>query len=478
MLLHTLFLVLHCACALQVSTLPISADSPNWQTEVVVVDTEIDGPTVMLVAGMHGNEPAPPLAAKQIAGWEITKGRLVIIPRANVLALAINKRHTPDVDKARSDLNRQFPADDVPQTELANAIWSTVEKYQPSLLIDMHEGYDFHKINSDSVGSSVIPDKTEHTRELAKSMLKTVNTSISDEQKKFSLLRYPVAGSLARAVHEKLNIPAMIIETTKKDQAITFRARQQRHMVHQALADLEMIEHGPDVLIGSAGNDDDVAVAMYVSSGVSGSGPERLGLLLNEAHGFDLRRVCATDIRAGALDQFDVVIFPGGSGSGQAKSLTIDGREAVIDFVENGGGFVGICAGAYLASTGYEWSLGIVDAKGIDRSHWKRGRGNVDVEWTDSSIDKSLLNESSNSLKYANGPLYAPADVEAVPDYEVLAYYRSEINTNNAPDGIMLNTPAIVKGTFKDGTVICISPHPEQTSGCEAILRELILQAQ
>ena len=82
------------------------------------------------------------------------------------------------------------------------------------------------------------------------------------------------------------------------------------------------------------------------------------------------------------------------------------------------------------------------------------------------------------SLKYSNGPLYAPADVEAVPDYEVLAYYRSEINTNNAPEGIMLNTPAIVKGAFKDGTVICISPHPEQTSGCEAILRELILQAQ
>ena len=35
----------------------------------------------------------------------------------------------------------------------------------------------------------------------------------------------------------------------------------QRHMVHQALADLEMIEHGPDVLIGSAGNDDDVDIA-------------------------------------------------------------------------------------------------------------------------------------------------------------------------------------------------------------------------
>ena len=443
-----------------------------------MVDSEIDGPTVMLVAGMHGNEPAPPLAAEQIAGWEITQGKLVIIPRANVLALDANKRHTPNVDESHSDLNRQFPVDDIPQTELANAIWSIVEKYQPSLLIDMHEGYDFHKINSDSVGSSVIPDKTEHTRTLGKSILDTINKTIKDESKEFSLLSYPVAGSLARATHERLSIPAMIIETTKKDQAIAFRVRQQRIMVHQVLSDLGMIMHGPDVLVGSAGDDGDLAVAMYVSSGVSGKGPSKLELLLDESHGFDLRRVCATDIRSGVLDQFDVVIFPGGSGSGQAKSLNSTGRQAVVDFVEDGGGFVGICAGAYLASTGYEWSLGIIDARVIDREHWKRGRGDVDIEWTSNVVKNFELEEGSQSIVYANGPLYAPAHVESVPDYEVLAYYRSEINTNDAPQGVMLNTPAIVKSTFGEGTVICISPHPEQTAGYEEILRNLILQTK
>ena len=88
------------------------------------------------------------------------------------------------------------------------------------------------------------------------------------------------------------------------------------------------------------------------------------------------------------------------------------------------------------------------------------------------------LEEGSQSIVYANGPLYAPANVESVPDYEVLAYYRSEINTNDAPQGVMLNTPAIVKSTFGEGTVICISPHPEQTAGYEEILRNLILQTK
>ena len=311
MISNFLLLVGSALFGLEISTQPISSENPNWQTDVVIIDTEIDGPTVMLVAGMHGNEPAPPLAAEQISGWKITRGKLVIIPRANVRALDANKRHTPEVDKSYSDLNRQFPVDDIPRTELAKALWSIVDAHRPSLLIDMHEGYDFHKINSDSVGSSVIPDKTENTRNMGDSIIKTINSTIEDDSKKFSLLTYPVAGSLARAAHEKLNIPAMIVETTKKDQATTFRARQHRIMIHQVLSNLNMIDHGPDVLIGNARTDGAISIAMYVSTGVSGKGPSNLEAILNEENGFDLRRVCATDIRSGVLNQFDVVIFPG-----------------------------------------------------------------------------------------------------------------------------------------------------------------------
>lgn len=461
-------------CVLQPCAHPIATGNPEWQTEVKVVDSGIEGPTVMLIGGIHGNEPAPPLACKQIAGWEITNGRLVIIPRANVLALDAKTRRTPNTKDEHADLNRQFPSNDSPQTELAQALWAVVKIYKPALLIDMHEGYDFHKLNSDSVGSTIIYDATENTNTIATSMLDSINESITDKQKKFSLLRHPIEGSLARAAHEQLNIPSMIIETTKKNQATTFRVRQQRHLVHKALRELGMIEHGPDVLVGTYGNDGDVAVAMYVSAGVSGSGPNRLESLLDESHGFDLRRVCATDIREGALSQFDVVIFPGGSGSGQARSLDESGRKAVIDFVEDGGGYVGICAGAYLASTGYDWSLGIIDAKVIDRKHWKRGKGMTHIEWQPNMMP---YHHHQNALLYANGPLYAPADVEELIDYTTLAIYKSEINTNNAPEGVMLNSPAIVTGNFKDGTVVCISPHPEQTEGCDSLLRDLVLLA-
>lgn len=452
-------------------------DGAAWETPFVVVDSMLEGPTLLIVGGMHGNEPAGAMAAEQIAGWRIARGRMVVVPRANVRALAANKRRTPDVAQERSDLNRQFPAEGPPGTDLARALWSLVERSDPDMLIDLHEGYDYHEENPDSVGSTVITDRTEASRALGNSLIEAVNATINAAPKRFSLIGPPVSGSLARAAHDRLGIQAMILETTTKGQAAAFRTRQHRLLVHRLLTRLEMAAHGPDVMVGSAGEDDDVAIAMYVSSGVSGEGPDRLEALLDEDHGFDLRRVCATDVRAGVLEQFDLVVFPGGSGSGQAEALRPEGRESVRSFVAGGGGYLGVCAGAYLASSGYEWSLDILDAVVIDRAHWRRGRGDVELRWTGAGQQRASGGRTDQSILYVNGPLYAPAGDDALPDYEVWAVYASEMNTNGAPEGVMLGTPAIIFGRFERGRVVGVSPHPEQTADCGEIVRSLALRA-
>lgn len=56
--------------------------------------------------------------------------------------------------------------------------------------------------------------------------------------------------------------------------------------------------------------------------------------------------------QCGALTNCDVVIFAGGSAGKQAESIGAAGLAAVRAFVENGGGYVGICAGACLATCG------------------------------------------------------------------------------------------------------------------------------
>lgn len=58
------------------------AAGTEYATEAFVIDSGDAGPTVLIIGGMHGNEPAGAAAAAQIRHWPIVAGRLVVIPRA------------------------------------------------------------------------------------------------------------------------------------------------------------------------------------------------------------------------------------------------------------------------------------------------------------------------------------------------------------------------------------------------------------
>jgi putative intracellular protease/amidase len=199
---------------------------------------------------------------------------------------------------------------------------------------------------------------------------------------------------------------------------------------------------------------------------------------LDESTDFTFKVVTAEDIRAGALAKFDVLLCPGGSGSKQAEILGADGRQAIRDFVRKGGGYVGICAGSYLATTNYTWSLGILNASVVDRAHWARGTGNVTLKLTDEG--KRILGASDKTVTcyYGQGPLLAPGktgDYEQqtgeVPAYHALATYNSEIAKEGVPKGVMVGTTAIATGDYGKGRVICFSPHPEKTKGLSGFIR-------
>lgn len=463
----------------------IAPDTPYSARVVTIVGPE-EGPTVLIVGGVHGDEPAGARAAEQIAGWTPTRGTLIVVPRANGPALEAGTRRVPRAAAAAGavgderDLNRCFPRadDDAPKGGLPAAIWELVRELEPDYLLDLHEGYHFAQIEPKSVGSSIIADASPASLARAAAMVGALNASIADEKKHFVVKEVAVSGSLARAAHEVFGIPSMILETTTRGQAVAFRARQHRILVGTFLTGLGMLDHGPDVLVGTEADPGETLVALYVSSGVGGTGPNRveaqLEALSSEDGGFEVRRVCASDIRAGVLDQFDVVIFPGGSASAQANSIGASGRDAVRAFVDAGGGYVGICAGAYLAANNYTWSLGILDADVIDREHWARGVGDVQVELTSRGALHLDTKGRELSLHYANGPIYAPSRDKDLPSYRVLAWFRSEVRKAGVPGGVMADTPAIVLGRFGAGKVVCSSPHPEQSLGCEQLVRSLV----
>lgn len=209
-----------------------------------------------------------------------------------------------------------------------------------------------------------------------------------------------------------------------------------------------------------------IRVAVFDDAGVS---EKVAGLieLLNTHSELRVTKVDGNDIRGGKLTGFDVVLLPGGSGSGEAKSLEESGRKEIKSFVERGGGYLGICAGAYLASADYDWSLHILDAKVLDRAHWARGVGDVEVCLT--AAGQKLLGASSDreTILYWQGPLLAPAGKPEIADFETLGTFATEIAKNGAPTGVMIGTTAIARGSFGAGRVFCFSPHPERTEAVQ-----------
>jgi putative intracellular protease/amidase len=166
------------------------------------------------------------------------------------------------------------------------------------------------------------------------------------------------------------------------------------------------------------------------------------------------------------LSQFDIIIFSGGSGSAQAKAIGEAGRKKVRQFVEGGGGYLGICAGAYLACARFDWGLGILNAKTVSNK-WQRGRGTMQIQLTEPGRNLFGPVEQNFSIRYANGPIIQPLGRENLPAYQVAALFRTEIAEHGTPAGVMVNSPAAVFSTFGKGRVLTISPHSEDTPGLE-----------
>jgi glutamine amidotransferase-like uncharacterized protein len=216
-----------------------------------------------------------------------------------------------------------------------------------------------------------------------------------------------------------------------------------------------------------------VRVAVYEDRGAPTSNVEAVEKVLDAESGFTVMRLKAGAIASGSLSAFDVLVVPGGSARNVAEALGREGLERIRLFVSDGGGYVGFCAGAYLACSGFEWGLGILRAATVSPM-WRRGRGWVD--WSPAEGAERWFEGVSNEIqvRYANGPVLQPDNGKPLSPYEVVAWYRSEMAENGTPLGVMKGSPAMVRSRFGQGSVFVSSPHPEMTPGLESVVRRAV----
>ncbi|MET0262061.1 MAG: BPL-N domain-containing protein [Rariglobus sp.] len=218
-----------------------------------------------------------------------------------------------------------------------------------------------------------------------------------------------------------------------------------------------------------------LSIAIYEGPGSGKGGVDNVSERASQIPGAKITRLTPEQVGTVDLSQFDIVAFSGGSGSGQARAIGEAGRANVKKFVENGGGYLGICAGAYLATSGYDWSLGILNAKTVSPK-WQRGRTFVDLEVSkDGEAIIGATPEPTFKCRYNNGPIIASMGRTDIPAYTTVAWFRSEISENGSPEGVMINSPAAAYATYGKGRVFVISPHPENTPGLEHFVPRALL---
>jgi hypothetical protein len=148
------------------------------------------GPTICVIGGVHGNEPAGAAGLTDIINsynllGMIKRGTLRIIPRANPWGLARNVRYQEN--PKWPDINRNFKGSYglEPTSQEILRLFGDAD-----LIVDFHEGWGYHRKNSDSVGSTISPTATPAAQQLAANMVNNINKTISDNEpeKKFMVL--------------------------------------------------------------------------------------------------------------------------------------------------------------------------------------------------------------------------------------------------------------------------------------------------
>ncbi len=214
------------------------ASGTKYATQLYIIRSSNPGPVVMFVSGVHGNETAGYTAASILKDYRINKGTLLILPKANLRAIQSDVRRV----SGEKDLNRSFPqsTNDSADTGLAKEIYNVVKRYKVDWLVDMHEGANYTQLkSSSSVGQSLIYYPDSATRNISQKIVASLNQNISTSYKKFSLLTYPVKGSLSRASAQYLGANSFIFETCSR-QLLSTRVGYQLKAAGILLSSLEM----------------------------------------------------------------------------------------------------------------------------------------------------------------------------------------------------------------------------------------------
>ena len=113
----------------------------DQEVEVYDLFGKEKGPTVLMFAGIHGDESGGYLTADRYVSLKLVKGNLIVVPRLNLYAILTGKR----TGMSGGDLNRKFhPSEENrdPDDKIVGLAKSLMDR--ADLILNLHQGYGFY----------------------------------------------------------------------------------------------------------------------------------------------------------------------------------------------------------------------------------------------------------------------------------------------------------------------------------------------
>ncbi len=214
----------------------IMKDTP-FETELYINRGSQPGPEVLIVGGVHGDEPSGYHAAREIIYWEVEKGALMILPEANPPAIEAKERF---VDGKR-DLNRAFRNIDEGDLtgKAAVAINEVLEEYRPDWILDLHSARGFNREDEDKLGQTLIFSGDDAARSRVERLKENINRWIDEPKHRYNILEPAVRGSLVRESYLRYGINGFIVESSRE---LSLYSKKKYHLrvVRNFLGNMEL----------------------------------------------------------------------------------------------------------------------------------------------------------------------------------------------------------------------------------------------
>jgi hypothetical protein len=241
----------------------------NYELNVYHVHGREDGPTLLIIGGIQGDEPGGFLSADLYSDLSLQRGNLIVVPRANLKSIILEDRG------ADGDMNREFH--EKPSGEPMDRVVAHLKELmsQADLFLHLHDGWGFHDPewkskwrNPRRFGQSVITDADSYTcesgerldlRGRAKKALAAANAQIAKDKHHLHYFNTktgqsdsPFPDMKKTATYYALEehcLPAFGVESSKHLPSLEMKVRHHNYVINAFMDQLGIEPEQPRVLL-------------------------------------------------------------------------------------------------------------------------------------------------------------------------------------------------------------------------------------